>query len=219
MRGLIRRLGLLGAIVPIVAGVTGAGASDVVIPTSDQVVERILTANARGPVVSGADVRFKFRLNKPVSAPPDCEFSGGIDLRDGRQRVEVANRSGGLECWALNRFVIGRLFEGSEPPAQFLSRFEFWVLGWRLVDGRPFYLVEGTARDPRNNPHGLIGWVDYDRGLIVDGTVRYSWGNIDTLQHYERRSGAWVLVYQYVNTSRFGASLEAEYSNFRFQPR
>jgi len=208
----------LAAVVPVLAVLAAAGAEQE-IPTSEQVMNRILNANAGGPVLTSADAHFKFRMHKPVSLPPDCEFSGAIVLREGRQQIEIGRRTSGLQCWALNHFIIGRLFQGTEPPAQFLSRFTFWVLGWRLVDGHLFYLVEGTARNPKNNPYGMIGWVDYDRGLIVDGTIKYSWGDIDGVQRYEKRSGAWVLVYQYLMTSRFGASLEVEYSNFQFQPR
>jgi hypothetical protein len=189
------------------------------IPTSEQVVDRLLNANPHGPVVTAADVRFKFRLNKPVTAPADCEFAGTVRLFEGRQQISIDESSGGFQCWVLNKFLIGRLFQGTEPPAHFLSRFDFWVLGWRLVEGRPFYLVEGTARNPKNNPYGMIGWIDYDRGLVTDGTLRYVWGDIDSIQHYEHVSGSWVLVYQYLETSRFGASMEVQYTNFRFGPR
>jgi hypothetical protein len=48
---------------------------------------------------------------------------------------------------------------------QFLLRFEFTVLDRKVVDGRPFYQIRGTARSPKANPRGLIGWVHYDRGL------------------------------------------------------
>ena len=33
----------------------------------------------------------------------------------------------------VNRYAIGRQFEGSEPLERFLSRFEFEVLGEKLV--------------------------------------------------------------------------------------
>ncbi|HLJ59902.1 MAG TPA: hypothetical protein VKZ50_09240 [bacterium] len=218
-RELKRRLGCLALAIPVVAAALMTADAAPLIPTSDQVVDRLLNANAGGPSVAAADVRFKFRLNKPVTEPPDCEFDGTIQLVEGRQQVSIGRSTGGFQCWVLNKFMIGRLFQGTEPPSQFLARFEFWVLGWRLVEGHPFYLVEGTARNPKNNPRGMIGWIDYDRGLVTDGTLRYAWGDIDSVQRYQRMSGAWVLVYQYLETSRFGASMEAQYSNFQFGTR
>jgi hypothetical protein len=39
----------------------------------------------------------------------------------------------------------------------FLSRFEFGVLGEKLVGNDLYYPVEGKAKDPRNDPVTMIG--------------------------------------------------------------
>ncbi len=62
----------------------------------------------------------------------------------------------------------------------------------------------------------MMAWVDYERGLVTDGFLEYSWGTIDTEQRYSRVQGAWMVIYQYIYTSRFDASLEVSYSDFRF---
>jgi len=215
----LRRIRTRAAIAAAAVVLTAATVAAAQFRTADQIVDRVINVNAHAPNVASADVHFKFRLNKPVAAPPDCEFGGTLRLEGGRQFVSIEQQTFGLTCWLLNKFMIGRLFEGSEPVQQFLSRFQFEVLGWKLVDDRPFYLVKGAARDPKTNPHGLVGWIDYERGLVTEGTVEYTWGSIDTVQQYARLSAAWVLIHQYLVTSRFGASMEVEYSNFRFAAR
>lgn len=194
-------------------------ASSMPVPQADEIIRRVLTVNAHASNVASADVLFKFRLNRPLGEPPNCEFEGTLRLEHNRQIVSIGRQTFGLTCWAVNRFAIGRLFEGREPVESFLSRFEFTVLGQKVVDGRPFYLVQGGAHDPKTRPHGLVGWVDYDRGLITDGTVEYDWGTLDTEQIYAHNEGAWVLTTQYLVAPRFNASMEILYSNFRFVPR
>lgn len=192
-----------------------APAAQAAAPVRD-ILHRVLTANATTPNVTSADVVFRLRIKKPVTDPPDCEFTGTMQLEDGRQSLRVGQRTAGLLCWAVNQYVLGKLFEGSEPMESFLSRFDFRVLGEKLVGGDHYYLVQGKARDAANNPRSMIGWIDYKRGLITDGTLEYSWGTIDTEQRYTRVSAAWVLVHQLVHSSRFDATLEISYSNFRF---
>ncbi|HXQ22027.1 MAG TPA: hypothetical protein VN812_10180, partial [Candidatus Acidoferrales bacterium] len=67
-----------------------------------------------------------------------------------------------------------------------------------------------------SDPQWMIGWVDYDRGLVVDGTIRYAWGDVNTAQEYGLVAGVWVLVHQELDVPRFSASLEISYSDFRF---
>ncbi len=189
------------------------------VPPADEIIRRVLTANAHAPKVASAAVLFKFRLNRPRGEPPNCEFEGTLRLEGNRQVVSIGRKTFGLTCWVVNRFAIGRFFEGREPVESFLSRFEFMVLGQKLVDGRPFYLVQGGALDSKTRPHGLVGWVDYDRGLVTEGTVEYDWGTLDTEQSYTQTEGAWVLTNQYLVAPRFNASMEILYSNFRFAPR
>ena len=189
------------------------------VPPADEIISRVLTANAHAPKVSSAAVLFKFRLNRPRTEPPNCEFEGTLRLEHNRQIVAIGRKTFGLTCWVVNRFAIGRLFEGREPVESFLSRFEFMVLGKKLVDGRPFYLLQGGAHDPKTRPRALVGWIDYDRGLVTEGTVQYDWGTLDTEQSYTQTEGAWVLTNQYLVAPRFNASMEIFYSNFRFMPR
>ena len=195
------------------------GASSMSVPPADEIIRRVLTVNSHTPHVASADVLFKFRLNRPRGEPPNCEFEGTLRLEHHRQIVSIGRQTFGLTCWVVNRFALRRLFEGREPVESFLSRFEFTVLGEKLVDGRPFYLVQGGAHDPKTRPRGLVGWVDYDRGLVTEGTVAYDWGTLETEQLYAQNEGAWVLTRQYLVAPRFNASMEIVYSNFRFVPR
>jgi hypothetical protein len=90
------------------------------------------------------------------------------------------------------------------------------VLGVKLVAEDRSYLIEGKARDPkRTNPLGLNVWVDYDRGLLTEGTLIYRWGTVDFQQEYAPLNGGWLLAHQYIYTSRFDASVEVTYSNFQ----
>jgi len=214
-----RRVGSAFAAAAMAFSAASAALAQAEVPTADEIVHRVLTANANAPAVASADVVFKFRLNKAVTERPDCEFTGAVRLEQGHNTVTIGQRTYGLTCWVLNKVVIGQLFEGTEPADQFLSRFDYTVLGRKVVDGRPYYLIRGTARSPKANPRGLIGWIDYERGLVTEGTLEYGWGSIDTMQRYDQIDGAWVLVYQYLATTRFGASMEAEYSHFQFAPR
>lgn len=200
----------IGAVV-VLLPMTAAAA-----PSAKDILHRVLTANADTPDVVSADVLFKLRINKPLTGPPDCEFTGTMQLSGGHQTVNIGRRTAGLVCWAVNRYVLGRLFEASEPLQHFLSRFDFQVLGEKQTGNDHFYLLQGRARDPQNNPSGMIGWVDYERGLVTDGTIDFTWGKIDTEQRYTRINGAWVLTYQLLNSPRFDATLEIRYSNVRF---
>ncbi len=214
-----RALATWAAVVACVWGLPVAARAYVSVPPASEIIRRILTANAATPDVVSAEALFKFRYKKPVTEPPDCEFEGVLHLEQGRQEVSIGRSSAGLTCWLVNRFLIGHLFEGTEPAQRFLSRFEFEVLGLKLVGGDMYYLLKGRARDPHTNPRGLIGWIDYERGLITEGTVEYAWGNLDTEQRYSQVGGAWVLSYQYLFAPQVGASMEVAYSNFRFASR
>jgi hypothetical protein len=186
------------------------------VPSAPEILHRVLTANGDTPDVTSADVVFKLRIRKAQTDPPDCEFNGSMQLQGGRQSVKIDQRTTGMLCWAVNKYVLGQLFEASEPMEAFLRRFEFHVLGEKVAGNDHYYLLQGKARDPNNNPRSMIGWVDYERGLITDGTVEYNWGTIDTEQRYTRQNGAWLLAYQFLRASRFDATLEILYSNFRF---
>ena len=186
------------------------------VPSAHDILHRVLTVNAKTPDIVSADALFKLRVKKTLADPPDCEFNGTMQLQGGHQSLRVGQRTAGLLCWAVDQYVLGRLFEATEPMGTFLDRFEFHVLGEKLVGNEHYYLVQGKARNPNLNVRSMIGWIDYNRGLITDGTIAYAWGTVDTEQRYARAEGAWVLAYQFIRSSRFDATMEIQYSNFRF---
>jgi hypothetical protein len=203
---------LLPAILVLVLAAS-AGA----VPSAQDILRRVLTANSGSPDIASADVAFKLRVKKPLGDPPDCEFNGTMQLQGGRQSVRIGQRTAGVLCWAVNEYVLGRLFEASEPMENFLNRFDFRVLGEKLVGDRHYYLIEGKAKDPNNkNPGMMMGWIDYDRGLITDGRLDYSWGMVETEQQYQRLNNSWTLTHQLLRSSRFDATLEIQYSNFKY---
>ena len=198
--------GTLGLLAPSASGA----------PSADEIIRRVVTTAAAVPDGASADALFKLRVHKPLNADPDCVFDGTMQIEGGQQSVRIGTRSTGLVCWAVNKYIIGQLFGAREPLQSFLARFDFTVLGEKVVENDHYYLVEGRARDPENNPNGLVGWIDFDRGLLTDGTLKYTWGTVDSEQRYEQLNGAWVLTYQLLQTSRYDATLEIEYTNFRF---
>jgi hypothetical protein len=206
MRGLLVAIAML--LLPVSAG---AG------PSAYDILRRVLTINTGTPDVTSADVTFKLRIKKPLNEPPDCEFNGTMQLLSGRQALKVGQRTSGVLCWAVDKYVLGQLFEASEPMGNFLNRFDFSVLGEKMVGEEHYYLIQGRAKDPNNkNPGAMTGWINYDRGLITDGRLDYSWGTVDTEQRYARVEGAWVLAHQFIHSNRFEATLEIAYSHFRF---
>ncbi len=203
---------LLAAIATL-ALVSSVGAA----PSAREILHRVLSVNSGSPDITSADVVFKLRVKKPLSEPPDCEFYGTMRLQGGQQAVKVGQRTTGLLCWAVDKYVLGQLFEASEPMVNFLSRFDFTVLGEKLVGEEHYYLIQGRAKDPNNkNPGTMIGWVNYERGLVTEGRLDYSWGTVETEQRYTRINGSSVLAYQLIHSNRFEATLEVSYSNFRF---
>ena len=198
--------GTLGLLAPSASGA----------PSAEEIIQRVVTTAAAVPDGASADALFKLRVHKPLSADPDCVFDGTMQIEGGQQSVRIGTRSTGLVCWAVNKYIIGQLFEAREPLQSFLARFDFTVLGEKVVENDHYYLVEGKARDPETNPNGLVVWIDFDRGLLTDGTLKYTWGTVDSEQRYEQLNGAWVLTYQLLQTSRYDATLEIKYTNFRF---
>jgi hypothetical protein len=188
-------------------------------PTAEEVIQRMMQTIAAAPQVISADAEFRLRVKKPLSEPPDCVFRGTVTVVSRHPTIKIDDQTTGLICWLVTRYVIGRQFQPREGLESFLSRFEFGVLGEKLVGNDRYYLVAGKARDPKTQPTGVVGWVDFDRGLLVEGTVRYSWGDIDNEQSYARMQNIWMLTYQYLYTPRFSTSMEVQYSNFRFGPQ
>lgn len=114
-------------------------AAEVVSP--EEIFSRVSMASASIQSVVSADAVFKLWIKKPVTEPPDCVFTGTLRLERGRQALSVGGRTSGTVCWAVNQYVIGRLFEASEPVGTFLSRFNLTVLGEKLVEKDHYYLI------------------------------------------------------------------------------
>lgn len=198
------------------AGPVPAGGAAV--PTPDQILNRVLAAQAHAPATASADAALKLRIHKPVAAAPDCEFRGTLQIEGGRQTLTVNQGGSSAMCWVANRMAVGQLFVSSQPLEAVLAQFNFQVTGEREVDGRRYYLVQGTARNPSDNVKSLTAWVDYDRGLVTSGTVEYGWGRLDAEQRFTRMNETWILTHQYLYTPKFDASLEIDYTNFRLGP-
>lgn len=213
--GLASALGMLaiGFILParMVAAVPG--------PTAEEVVQRVMSTIAEIPEVVSADAEFRLRIKKTLSESPDCVFRGTVTVVSRQPTIKIDEQTTGLLCWVVNRFVLGRQFQPRERLENFLSRFEFDVLGEKVVGNDRYYLVAGKAKDPKTKPSTMVGWIDYERGLLVEGTVKYAWGSIDNEQSYARMENMWMLTYQYLYTARFDASMEILYNNFRFGSR
>lgn len=186
-------------------------------PSAHEILDRVMMANASTPNMT-ADVLFKLWRNKPAGGRPDCEFAGTMVVQAGHPVVRMAGGGGSLACSALNHYVVGRLFAASEPMAAFLDRFDFTVTSEKVAGADPYYLVQGPARDPKNNPRAMSAWIDYRRGLITGGSLEYDWGTVDIEQRYTRLNDVWVLTLQTVRSSKYPATLQVVYTNFRFSP-
>ena len=120
---------MAAAIVLALPGRTAA----VPVPPAQEILQRMLTTIVAMPEVVSADAEIRLRIVKSLSAPPDCVFRGTVKVVAGRPTVRIGGHTFGLLCRVVNRYAIGRQFEGSEPLERFLSRFEFEVLGEKLV--------------------------------------------------------------------------------------
>jgi hypothetical protein len=209
------RLAVAMGIMAIVLSVPATLMAAVPIPAAEMILQRMLMTVAEIPAVVSADAGLRLRVGKPPSEPLDCIFRGIARVTSGRPTLKIDGRTAGLLCWAVNRYVIGQRFEATERLESFLSRCQFDVLGEKLVGQDPYDLVAGKAKDPRNDPTSMVGWIDFDRGLLIEGTVGHSWGSIDTEQSYQRMRSGWVLTHQYLCAGRFSASVEIVYTNFR----
>ncbi len=219
--GKTERVGLAAAIGMIAIGLTLPARMGAAVPgpTAEEVVQRVMHTIAAAPDVISADAEFRLRIKKPLSEPPDCVFRGTVTVVSRHPTIKIDGQTAGVLCWVVNRYVLGREFQPRERLESFLTRFEFDVLGEKLVGNDRYFLVAGKARDPKTKPATMVGWIDFNRGLLVEGTVRYAWGDIDNEQGYARIQNMWMLTYQYLYAARFGASMEILYNNFRFGPQ
>ena len=213
-----RAAAMLTAAVAIAAGAVSLGltpARGAPAPTPDQILTRVLATQTHAPTRGSADAILRLRIHKPLTAAPDCEFAGTLQIESGRQTLAVNQGGSSVVCLAANRMAGGRLFENSQPLEAVLPQFNFQVTGEKVVDGHPYYLVQGSAREPSNNLKSLAAWVDYDRGLVTSGTAEYPWGRLDAEQRFTRINETWILTHQYLYTPKYDASLEIDYTNFR----
>jgi hypothetical protein len=187
-------------------------------PEPADIVHRVTATWAASHVVS-ADVGMGLYVHKPVSSqPPDCTFSGKLHVEQGAPIVQLGQRSPGSTCKIVEQRALGPLFKSLEPLENFFARFDLTVVDQKLVENDQYYRVQGRSRDPKGDPHGLIAWIDYDRGTVPEGTVNYAWGDMDTRQTYDRVNNALVLTRQVLHSPHYNASLELMYSNFQFTP-
>lgn len=188
-------------------------------PAAEEILRRVLTTVYEFPDVVSAEAEFRLRVKKPLSETPDCVFRGTVTVVSRHPTIKIDGRTAGLLCWAVDQYVLGRVFQPPERLESFLSRFEFDVLGEKLVGNDRYFLVAAKATDPDTRPGRMIVWIDFDRGLPVEGTIGYTWGSIDSELGYTRVENLWMLSHQYLSSARFGTSLDVHYSNFRFGAR
>lgn len=185
------------------------------VPFPEEIFQRVFATSVGKSGVVSADAVVEVRVKKSLNDPPDCVFNGITRYEKGHQIVTIERRSSGTLCWVANKYAVGQLFDMSEALENTLPLLDLTVLGVKLVEGRRSYLIQGKARDPKTNLRELVVWVDYDRGLLTEGTLIYPWGSIDVEQEYAPLNGGWVLTHQYIYTSRFNASMKVSYNNFR----
>lgn len=216
MRG-VRRLFSVRAAVALLAIVSTplpAAAAAFEVPPPEEIFQRVFATAEREPSTLYADAVVKFRVKKSLNDPPDCVLSGTTRLDKGHQIVSIKEGTAGTLCWVA-KTALGQGFDVREALQETLPLLDLWVLALKLVGHDRYYLVEGKARDPKTQLRELIVWVDYDRGFLTEGTLVYPWGSLEVQQEYARLDGSWVVTRQYLYTSRFNASLEISYNNFR----
>ena len=194
---------------------SAAGAPTV--PPAQDIVDRVLTT-AYHLGLASADLVISMRFGEPASAPPACEFRGMLRISHEQMALTVEQATASPACWLIERYVLVRLFRERGRVDSLLPVFQFEVIGQKVVDDRPYYLVYGRAEEGGTDPRWVIGWVDYDRGLVSDATLHYTWGEITSAQEYAPVARVWVLTHQHLDVPRFGASVDIAYSGFRFGP-
>lgn len=122
------------------------------VPPARVIVERLLTVNRAVPRIASMEFMARLRVRRPLSMPPDCAFESVVTLGPHSRSATVRRLTPGLLCFIANRTIISKLFSGNEPFEALLSRFDFEVLGEKVVDGDRYYLVQGRARDAGTDP-------------------------------------------------------------------
>ena len=216
MHGVRRTFSLLAAIVCLAVFATPLPAVPAAfeVPSPLEIFHSVFAMSARVPAATSADAVVNFRIKKSLNDPPDCVFQGVARVDKGHQIIEITQGAPGTLCWVA-KLALGQGFDVRKDLEEVLPLLDLTVLGLKLVGHDHDYLIEGRARDPKMQLRRLIVWVDYERGLLTEGTLNYAWGSLDVSQEYMPLNGAWVVTRQYIYTSRFDASLEVSYNNYR----
>ena len=202
----------------LVATSLPAGAAAFEVPSPVEIFQRVFAMSARLPATLSSDAEVKFRVKKSLSDPPDCVFRGMTRVENGHQIVTITQGAPGTLCWVA-KLALGQGFDVRKDLAEVIPLLDLTVLGLKLAGHDHYYLIEGKARDPKMQLRELIVWVDYERGLLTEGTLVYTWGSLEVKQEYAPLDGAWVVTRQYIYTSRFDSSLEVSYNHFRVVDR
>ena len=230
----------------IIAAVVAAAALTVVLgmaaraameaPSAEEIVKKFLTARAAAPKILAADASVGLRWNTPLTEAPNCSYIGKLNLVGTRYAITIEREiRGSLVCGTVDRRLnillevvretmdaVAPLPDEAQALALRLDQFEFTVRDQKVKATGDhtdwLYLLDGSAKDPNNDPRAFHGWIDYDRAVWEEGTLTYSWGEVATKQRYTRLQDAWVMNYQYLYSEKYHLSLEAVFSNFQFSP-
>ena len=230
----------------IIAAVVAAAALTVVLgmaaraameaPSAEEIVKKFLTARAAAPKILAADASVGLRWNTPLTEAPNCSYIGKLNLVGTRYAITIEREIHESRiCGAADRHLdtllevvretvdaVAPLPQEAQALALRLDQFEFAVRDQKVKGVGDhtdwMYLLDGRAKDPNNDPRAFHGWIDYDRAVWDEGTLTYSWGEVETKQRYTRLQDAWVLNYQYLYSEKYHLSLEAVLSNFQFSP-
>jgi hypothetical protein len=203
-------------------------------PSADEIVRKFLAVRAAAPKIVAADASVALRWNTPVTEAPNCSYLGKLSLVGTKYAITIERevRASSI-CGAADKHrdtllevvretidAVTPLPEEAQALALRLDQFEFTVRDQKVKGVGDhtdwMYLLDGRAKDPRNDPKAFHGWIDYDEGVWEEGTLTYSWGRVETKQRYARLQDAWILNYQYLYSEKYHTSLEVEFSNFQF---
>ena len=205
-------------------------------PSAEEIVRKFLTVRASAPKILVADASVALRWNTPLTEAPNCSYIGKLNLVGTRYAITIEReiRESRI-CKAADRHLdtllevvretmdaVAPLPDEAQALALRLDQFEFTVRDQKVKAAGDhtdwLYLLDGSAKDPNNDPRAFHGWIDYDRAVWEEGTLTYSWGEVATKQRYTRLQDAWVMNYQYLYSEKYHLSLEAVFSNFQFSP-
>jgi hypothetical protein len=203
---------------PLPAAHRAVHAASTAAPTPGEIERRVMTARSEARLAS-ADMALAMYSGMSTSEAPTCTFKATMRVDQGRRVVQFGGRSPGLKCALAESRGLRPLFNDLEPVDTLMTRYELSVIDHKVVDGRAYYHVKGVARDPKRDPRGFFAWVDYDRGIIPEDILHYSWADLAETQTYDRLNNAFVLAQQVLFVKRYNVSLKITYSNFQFHPR